>query len=74
MIYVYLKSGKAVELSQARSASYLGRELICFSESGNELARFPRDEVSNFSERDLRAILAQGEAEEPLMQRFIEHT
>jgi hypothetical protein len=71
MIYVYLKSGQAVELAQARSARFRGRNLVCLAQSGTEVARFPRDEVSNFSERDLRAVLADSEAEQ--RQSLVEH-
>jgi hypothetical protein len=61
MLFVYLKSGECVELPRAVAARYGEGHLVVFDAGGGELARWPQQEVTNFSERNLRAILQGSE-------------
>jgi hypothetical protein len=61
MLFVYLKSGECVELPRAVAAEYGEGHLVVLDARGCELARWPQEEVTNFSERNLRAILQSSE-------------
>lgn len=62
MLFVYLKSGRSVELPSASTAKFREDNLICLDDGGAEIASFRRDEVSNFSKRDLRSLLGEERA------------
>lgn len=58
MLYLYLSDGSVQELPDATRAwiDQVNQELVCCTEEGKEIARFPKFNVTLYSEKRLPEI------------------